>query len=330
VRWLPNEGYIKASTACRFSVTKRGHKHTHIDTRGSNAGRSFCARSTTVTMQVAVLMRLIQISDTHLARIHPFFAANNAAVARWLEQAPPSLIVHTGDLSMDGAGVAEDLEFSKAWRGLNVCEVLAVPGNHDVGDHVAIHPRQVVNDERLENWRRLIGPDRWARDVGGWRMIGLDAMLLGTGHAEEERQFAWFEQSIACDTPVAVFLHKPLFIDSPDEGPRGYWTVTPKPRARLLAAMAQSNVRLIASGHLHIYRQKAFGNVNHVWGPAASFVVGASQEDLGGERRLGVIEHVFTTSEVTSTFIRPDNLEDLPIEPVQHILYPPAAPAQGE
>ena len=74
--------------------------------------------------------------------------------------------------------------------------------------------------------------------------------------------------------------------------------------------------------------QKAFGNVNHVWGPAASFVVGASQEDLGGERRLGVIEHVFTSTGVTSTFIRPEGLEDLLIEPVQHILYPPATPAQ--
>jgi alkaline phosphatase D len=268
-------------------------------------------------------MRIIQISDTHLSRVHPYFATNNAMIARWLAAQRSELIVHTGDLSMDGAGSATDLEFSQAWERANVGEILVVPGNHDVGDLASIHPRQPVNDERLAAWRRHVGLDRWHRDVGGWRLIGLNAMLLGTGHVEEERQFEWFAQALDCSTPIAIFLHKPLFIDHPDEGPRGYWTVAPEPRARMLTLMQRASVRTIASGHLHIYRQLQHGGINHVWGPAASFVVGSSQEDLGGQRKLGVIAHTFSSTSVTSEFIRPDGLEDLEIEPVQHILYPP-------
>ncbi len=267
-------------------------------------------------------MRIIQISDTHLSPTHGFFAANLAATARWLAADDPALIVHTGDLSMDGAGTAEELAAAAKWSGCFAPLVLSVPGNHDVGDHAAIKPTQTVDDSRLAAWRTAVGPDRWSLDRGGWRLVGLNAMLLGTGHAEEDAQFAWLEATLNTALPVALFLHKPLFIEDPAEGPHGYWTVTPEPRRRLMSLMAGANVRLVASGHLHVHRQFRHGDIDYVWGPAASFVCGDSQPDLGGARSLGAVEHVFGPDSVTSRFIRPEGLEDLTIEPVQHILYP--------
>ncbi len=270
-------------------------------------------------------MRLIQLSDTHVSARHRMFEANIEATATWLRENAPELIIHTGDMAMDGAGDASDLDAAAAWHARLGAQLRAVPGNHDVGDTLAIKPEQVVNDARLEAWRSRLGPDYWVEDRGGWRLIGLNAMLLGTGHAEEARQFAWLAEVIATPAPIAVFLHKPLFIDHEDEGPRGYWTVTPGPRRQLLNLFSTARVRLIASGHLHIHRDVMFGDTRHVWGPSASFVCGESQEpELGGSRRLGLVEHVFSADSVTSRFIRPEDLTDHTIEPHQQTLYPRA------
>lgn len=267
-------------------------------------------------------MRIIQISDTHLSADHNFFHNNNLAITQWLADQQADLIVHTGDLAMDAAGTLEDLHLAVDWLGQFASEVVVVPGNHDVGDRINIKPTQPVNDERLSQWRDMIGPDYWSLDREGWRLIGLNAMLFDTGHASEEAQFEWLQKAIATNNPIAVFLHKPLFIEHRNEGPRGYWTVTPEPRKRLLALLDQANVKLIGSGHLHIHRNVVVDGINHVWGPAASFVCGDSQEDLGGNRLLGVIEHCFSDDSVESRFIRPEGLEDLTIEPVQHYIYP--------
>jgi len=267
-------------------------------------------------------MRIIQVSDTHLSASHLHFSQNNLAVTQWLEAQQADLIVHTGDLGMDCAGGLDDLHFAADWISGFAAEMVCVPGNHDVGDRVEIKPSQPLNDARLAQWRDLIGPDYWSLDRGGWRIIGLDAMLFDTGHPEEQHQFEWLEATISTQLPVAVFLHKPMFIDHREEGPRGYWTVPPEPRRRLLNLLDRANVKLVASGHLHIHRERAFGPTTHVWGPAASFVCGESQEDLGGVRQLGVMEHLFDGDNVTSRFIRPAGLEDLQIDPVQHIIYP--------
>lgn len=266
-------------------------------------------------------MRIIQISDTHLSVEHRHFAGNVDIIQTSLAALKPDLFIHTGDISMDGAEHVADLELAKEWNARLPVEVLSIPGNHDVGDLPSNRPDQPVNDTRLSAWQNIIGPDRWARQLGGWQLIGINAMLLGTGHDDEEEQYAWLSAAIETDSPIALFTHKPLCIQSLTEGPRGYWTVPPEPRARLVELLAGKRVKLIASGHLHIQHQHEIDGVSHVWAPAASFVVGASQEDLGGERRLGFVEHVFSDDNVVSTYVRPDGLEELLLDPVRHEIY---------
>ena len=136
-------------------------------------------------------MRIIQISDTHLSRGKPHFANNWPPLAAWIATQNPDLVIHTGDVTIDGADVEEDLQHAaELMRSLGV-RVRAVPGNHDVGD--AGHPRQPVTDERLARWRTYFGPDRWFEDVEGVRLVGLDAMLLGSGNREEAAQAAWLD-----------------------------------------------------------------------------------------------------------------------------------------
>jgi alkaline phosphatase D len=267
-------------------------------------------------------MRIIHISDTHLTPRLTHFAQNTAAVADWLAIQQADLVIHTGDVAMDGAADRADLAFGAAWNDRLGIPVHCVPGNHDIGDTVTLRPDQEVSDERLEAWHATLGPDRWSLDREGWRLIGLNAMLMGTGHPEESRQLDWFADALEHVGPIALFLHKPLFVVSPDEGPRGYWTVPPEPRRPLLDLMARRDVRLIGSGHLHIHRQAEFSGVRHVWAPSSAFVVGPLQEPLGGHRVLGVLTYDLNRDGVEIRYHRPSGLVDRDIDPVIQEIYP--------
>jgi 3',5'-cyclic AMP phosphodiesterase CpdA len=237
-------------------------------------------------------MRIIQISDTHLSAGKPHFADNWAPLAAWIAAERCDLVIHTGDVTVDGADIEEDLRHAaELMRRLGI-RFRAVPGNHDVGD--AGHPRQPVSDERLARWRAHFGPDRWVEDVEGFRLIGIDAMLLGSGHPEEAAQATWLETAMADvgGRALAWFLHKPLFLDSAAEGDTGYWSVKPEPRARLVELVRRYSVGLVASGHLHKTHQLVCDGTRYVWAPASSFLVGPQiQPPMPGEKRLGAVRY---------------------------------------
>jgi 3',5'-cyclic AMP phosphodiesterase CpdA len=238
-------------------------------------------------------MRIIQISDTHLSPGKSHFADNWAPLAAWIADERPNLVIHTGDLTVDGADVEDDLRYAaELMRGLGV-PFRAVPGNHDVGD--AGHARQLVNDERLARWRAHLGPDRWVEDVEGCRLIGFDAMLLGSGEPEEAAQAAWLEavMDTAKGRRVAWFLHRPLFLDRPDEPDTGYWSVKPQPRACLLKLVQQHSVALVASGHLHKAHDFLHADTRYVWAPASACLVGPGMmaPPMPGRNCLGAVRY---------------------------------------
>jgi 3',5'-cyclic AMP phosphodiesterase CpdA len=270
-------------------------------------------------------MRLIQITDTHLSRGKPHFADNWAPLARWIGEQRPDLVIHTGDVTVDGAGVEDDLAYAAGLlRDLGV-RWLAVPGNHDVGD--AGHPRQPVDAARLARWHAHLGPDRWIEDLAGakgWRLIGLDAMLLGSGLAEEAAQEAWLDAAMAeaQGRPVAWFLHRPLYLDSPEEADTGYWSVQPRPRARLMALVRRHRVGLVASGHLHKASQTVGHGTRFVWAPASSFLVGAMQPAMPGEKRLGAVLYEFDEAGVSAEIAEVPGLSQHWLDDVIAEVYP--------
>lgn len=266
-------------------------------------------------------MRIVQITDTHLSPIKTHFNPNWEPLVAWVEQQKPDLIIHTGDLAVDGADIEADLEFCRSCFEQLSAPVLSVPGNHDIGHLPESH--QPVNAERLARWQRHIGPDRWAKDLGDWLIVGLNSLIIGTGSEQEEDQFQWLENVLesADGKPVAVFAHKPLFVDDPEEGDSGYWGIRPAARQRLYDLFAQYNVQLHASGHLHrAWKGEAFGT-RYVWGPAAAFIVGAMERDLPGERILGAVVHELGEA-ATSAIVRIDELTPYVIDDVVHEVYP--------
>jgi 3',5'-cyclic AMP phosphodiesterase CpdA len=101
-------------------------------------------------------MRIIQISDTHLSPGKPHFLANWPPLAAWIAAQHADLVIHTGDVTVDGVEVAEDLVHAAELMRQLGGRLRAVPGNHDVGD--TEHPRQPVDDRSLAHWRGHFGP----------------------------------------------------------------------------------------------------------------------------------------------------------------------------
>lgn len=173
--------------------------------------------------------------------------------------------------------------------------VLALPGNHDVGDEPpGQDPNQIVDAARLARWNTRFGSDHFVRDVGAWRLVGLNAQLLGSGLPEEAAQRAWAEDALrhAGERHRALVLHKPLFLVEEGEGPANAGCITPAPRAELLALLREHGVSLVISGHLHATQDRMVDGIRHLWLPATSFVsdghagvpaVGALAIDFAGD-----------------------------------------------
>ena len=166
------------------------------------------------------VIRIVQVSDTHVSRKRAYFVDNWDVFVDEMRRHPPDLIVHSGDVSFDGAGDEDDLAFARSEKDRLPVPWLAIPGNHDIGKSpLAVRLQQPVNAERMERWRRHYGPSRWCRDVGAWRLIGIDTALLGSGEAEEHPQNEFLERSLAerSGRPVMLFQHLPPFENDPDD-----------------------------------------------------------------------------------------------------------------
>jgi alkaline phosphatase D len=269
------------------------------------------------------MVRVVQISDTHLSPTKTHFGANWAPIVRWIALQRPDLVIHTGDVTVDGAGEEEDARHAGALlRALGV-PVLSVPGNHDVG--TARDPHQPIGPERLGRWRRHLGEDRWLYDLPGWRLLGLNALLFGSGDWEEGRQWEWLERSMAeaAERQIAWFLHPPLFLDHPEEPDTGYWSVKPVPRTRALSLLHRFGVALVGSGHLHRRRVAQHGDTRFVWGPASGFLVGPDlHPPMGGAARLGAAVYEFDETRVSVSFANIPGLSRFWIDHVLHEVYP--------
>jgi 3',5'-cyclic AMP phosphodiesterase CpdA len=260
--------------------------------------------------------RLVQISDSHLSAAKPFFAGNFERLSERLNLEAPDLVVNTGDVSLNGAEGIADLQAARTMHDAIGVPYRVIPGNHDIGDNQASAHQVAVSEERRARFVSVFGEDWWSLDVPGWRLLGVNALIMGSGLAAAERQLEFIAEAArgAAGRAIMLLIHKPLYLDSPTEREVGGRYLHPQPRAELLQAFAANAPRLVVCGHVHQYRDVQFEGIHHVWAPATAFVVPPEYQVTVGQRTVGYVEHwLHEDGSHESTMVRPPDL-------VQHSL----------
>ena len=270
------------------------------------------------------MISILQLTDAHVSPRSDLFLGNLELVRRAVAESPPDLVVATGDLSLDGADREPDLALAAELHRAFPAPLVALPGNHDVGSDARLMPRQPVDDARLARWRRHFGAGYELRDLPGWRVIGLNSEVMGTGHPEEAAQAAFIAEAARGTGArrIALFLHRPPFLQTMDEA-WNPWSVPPEGRAALVPLLSHPGLRLVASGHIHLHHEARRGAVAHVWAPALSFYCNpADQPGMPGGRQPGALVHRLHADHVETVLVAPAGLEPVLIDDVRDRTYP--------
>ncbi len=246
--------------------------------------------------------RLIQISDPHLTKRHAALTENFHRLSDHIAAKRPDLVIDSGDMAFDAPTNPGDLEFAKSLHAALPVECRYLPGNHDVGDNpTAIGPKPSHPANRsaaCQAYHAIFGEDRWQFEAAGWCFVGLNSLVMNSGLAREAEQFDWLASQLSAlnGKPLALFLHKPLFLNAPDDPELESSAIryVPMPaRSRLVEMLAAVDCRLVASGHVHQRRDFTHGHTRHVWAPSAGFVIADSRQELIAIKETGLVEYRF-------------------------------------
>ncbi len=239
--------------------------------------------------------RIAQISDTHLSDNKPFFVDNFVRIGEALRADRPDLVLNSGDIALDGASNESDLAAARALHdGLDL-PVRFLPGNHDIGDcqDAPSHGEGTIDVERRARYVAHFGADWWSLDVPGWRLLGINAQLLGSDLAAAHEQDAAIAEAAAGlgRRRLALFLHKPMFDRAVGETEITGRFVNPAPRQR---AGRLAGRRGPGAGGLRSrpsVSQHRGGGTRHVWGTSTAFVLPDRLQPRYGTKEVGYVEH---------------------------------------
>jgi 3',5'-cyclic AMP phosphodiesterase CpdA len=266
--------------------------------------------------------RLIQVSDTHLARRLPSLTENFHRVSEYIDARRPDLVVNSGDLAFDGPTSRDDLEFARELHAALPAPCRTLPGNHDIGDNPTAAgpvPSQPVTEANQQAYRGIFGEDRWRFEAAGWCFIGLNSLVMNTGLGSEAEQFDWLASRLAeaGGRPVALFLHKPLFLNAPADPELAATAIryVPMPaRSRLVEMLGEVDLRLVASGHVHQRRDFTPGRVRHVWAPSAGFIISDKRQERIGIKEVGLVEYRFQPDGFEVRHVRAPGQSDVELD----------------
>ena len=199
----------------------------------------------------------VQISDSHIGFSKPantdVVGTLQAAIAKINAMpAPPSFILHTGDLSH----LAQADEFDALEQNLKAAKtekIFYVPGEHDLTDNGKLYLERYGKGTKGDGW--------YSFDYKGVHFIGLvNAQGQGDGGLGMlgDQQLQWLEKDLkglSNSTPVVVFAHVPLWAVYPQWG----WGTSDSEKA--LSFLRRFGSVSVLNGHIHQTIQKIEGNI---------------------------------------------------------------------
>jgi 3',5'-cyclic AMP phosphodiesterase CpdA len=266
--------------------------------------------------------RLTQISDTHLARWLPALTQNFERVSDYINATRPDLVVNSGDVVWDGPSGPNDLEFARKLHDALPVPCRYLPGNHDIGDNptqTAPAKSHLVTEKDRQAFIAAFGDDRWRFDAAGWCFLGLNSLVMNSGLISEAEQFDWLASELACTggRPVALFLHKPVYLNTPEDPEIEASAIryVPVPaRQRLVEMLRSVDLRLIASGHVHQRRDYTYHTIRNVWAPSAGFVISDARQDRVGIKEVGLVEYRFQPDGFEMRYARAPGQVDIDLD----------------
>ena len=233
------------------------------------------------------LFRFAVIADTHVnpedgqtsSPFHTNALANErgAFAIADINRHAPVLVVHVGDIVHP---VPELPSFGPACeRFKQLASALQAPlyvaaGNHDVGDKtVAWMPAGTVQQEFVEAYRKLFGPDFYSFDAEGCHFIVINAQTINSGLPAEAEQRAWLEQDFAAHAGRRTFFftHYPPYVCDRFEA-SNYDNIDEPGRTWLLDLLQQYRPEALFAGHVHHQWYDLFESTECYILPSTAFV----------------------------------------------------------
>ena len=166
----------------------------------------------------------------------------------------------------------------------------------------------------------MFGEDRWRFDAAGWCFIGLNSLIMNTGLASEAEQFDWLASQLASANgkPVALFLHKPLFLNAPDDPELAATAIRYVPMPARTPPDRDVRRRRSAAGRQRprppAPRFHLFAHVRHVWAPSAGFIISDARQEVIGIKEIGLVEYRFQPDSFEVRHVRAPGQTDVDLD----------------
>jgi 3',5'-cyclic AMP phosphodiesterase CpdA len=201
-------------------------------------------------------LSFVQISDSHIGFNKPANPDVTGTLHSAIERinaldAPPELILHTGDLTHSAKPVEFDT-LAQSLQSSKQKQIFYVPGEHDISaDDGNAYLERFGKGTKGKGW--------YSFDQKGVHFIGLvnSAVLEGMGKLGAE-QLGWLKNDLkgrSHSTPIVVFAHIPLWAVYPEWG----WGTDDS--AQALTYLKPFGSVTVLNGHIHQVMQKVEGNV---------------------------------------------------------------------
>jgi 3',5'-cyclic AMP phosphodiesterase CpdA len=262
--------------------------------------------------------RVILVSDTHLSPAAPEAQANWDAVLDYVGESLPDMVIHLGDLTLDGARQPGDLAYGRQQLDRLPVTWHAVPGNHDIGERPwpGAPPGSTVDANRHQRWVDAVGADHWSAATDGWLLLGIDAQLAGSGLEAEARQWSWLEDALRQrrdDQRIALIMHMPVTAANAEIAaapPYRFWPESAWHRVR--GMLAGGPAVLVASGHVHQFRVQRLDGSDHLWVPTTWAVLPDGRQPVFGSKRCGIVSLTFGDDPLSQAqLIEPEGIRQL-------------------
>ncbi|MDH3684407.1 MAG: metallophosphoesterase, partial [Acidimicrobiia bacterium] len=198
------------------------------------------------------------------------------------------VVIHAGDISLDGAHSGEDLAHAKVQLDRLDAPWRAIPGNHDVGETDGVEASVV--EARRASYEAVFGDRSWIIDLDDWRLIGIDSQELLNGEAGAEAAWAWLEAQLNSELRLAVSQHRPLRpLEATETDTDRRYIIEPA-RSRLEGLYQDAGVELLVSGHVHQWRSVDVAGIWHVWVPSSWATLPDDYQPVIGDKTVGLVE----------------------------------------